>query len=104
MPYAGKGMEQDLAPVSLSILVIHTQDAALNVFSVQTVQKTELASITNAMIHVLEHVVLMRSAVSSTTFLHAAVCLVTRAILYGLALLSLQLVRTFSHLPYFIHF
>lgn len=104
MPYAEKGMEQDLAPVSLSILVIHTQDVALNAFSAQIAQKTELASTTNAVIHVLELVVLMRSAVSSTTFLHAAVCLVTRAILYDLALLSLQLVRTSSHLPYFIHF
>jgi hypothetical protein len=97
-------MEQALVPVSLSILVIRTRDAAPNAFSVQTVQKTELASITNAMIRVLERAVSMRSVVSSTTFLHAAVCPVTRAILYDLALLSLQLVRTFSHLPYLILF
>lgn len=101
MPYAGNGMEQGLALVGLSILVIHTRDAALNAFWVQTVQRTEPASTTNAVIHVLEPVDLMHSAMWSTTFLHAAACLVTQATLCDLALLFLQLVRTSSNLSIF---
>lgn len=64
-----------LAAHAFQITLALRQDVGLNVLSIQNAMQLWLASIINVLIHVLEHVVIMHSVMSTIICRYAHVCL-----------------------------